>query len=65
MREDLRELNKINNKARMMAGYCYDWVTKNNPNADVYDIKIGDDFKAKWNLVILVLGQSIKTLLTK
>ena len=49
MREDLRELNKINNKARMMAGYCYDWVTKNNPNADVYDIKIGDDFKAKWN----------------
>jgi len=49
MREDLRALNKINNKARMMAGYCYDWKTKNNPSGNVYDIKIGDNFKAKWN----------------
>jgi DUF2075 family protein len=49
MREDLRELNKINNKARMIAGYCYEWVTQRNPDNDLYDIELGDNFKAKWN----------------
>ena len=28
LRDKLRELNKINNKARMVAGYCYDWDVK-------------------------------------
>lgn len=45
MREDLRKLNR-NNKARMLAGYCYDWVSKNNLSA--YDINIGN-FHAQWN----------------
>ena len=45
MREDLRKLNG-NNKARMLAGYCYDWVSKNNLSA--YDINIGH-FHAQWN----------------
>lgn len=49
MREDLRELNKINNKARMIAGYCYEWVTQRNPDNNLYDIELGDNFKAKWN----------------
>ncbi|HOI46999.1 MAG TPA: DUF2075 domain-containing protein [Bacilli bacterium] len=49
MKEDLQILNKINNKARMIAGYCYEWVSRNNYNDSVYDIVIGDDFKAKWN----------------
>ncbi|HHZ17760.1 MAG TPA: DUF2075 domain-containing protein [Acholeplasmataceae bacterium] len=49
MREALRAKNMINNKARMVAGYCYDWVTKNNPKADVYDIELENSFKAKWN----------------
>lgn len=48
MKNDLKELDKINNKARMVAGYTYQWVTKSNPNADIYDIELGD-FKAKWN----------------
>ena len=31
----------------MVAGYCWNWVSKNNP--DQYDIVI-DTFEAKWNL---------------
>ncbi len=49
MREALRQKNAINNKARMIAGYCYEWVTENNPTGDEYDIILEDGFRAKWN----------------
>ncbi|MCR5351198.1 MAG: DUF2075 domain-containing protein [Bacteroidales bacterium] len=48
MREELREKNAINNKARMVAGYCYDWNVKNH-RGDV-DISLSGGFQAKWNL---------------
>ncbi len=48
LREVLREKNKINNKARMVAGYCYDWNVKNGRGD--YDIYLKNGFKAKWNL---------------
>ena len=48
LRDALREKNSINNKARMVAGYCYDWDVKNHRGE--YDIILGDSFKAKWNL---------------
>lgn len=47
-RNVLREKNKINNKARMVAGYCYDWNVKNNRGE--FDIFLENDFKARWNL---------------
>ena len=47
MREDLREINKVHNKARMLAGYCYDWVSQHDPNA--YDIFLPGGFRAQWN----------------
>ena len=47
MRDELRELNKKNNKARMLAGYCYNWISKTNPN--VFDIELENGFKAQWN----------------
>ena len=47
MREELRKLNRINNKARMLAGYCYNWVSKNDPS--LYDIQLENGFKAQWN----------------
>ena len=51
MRKEIVELNKLNNKARMLAGYCYNWITKNSPNGDEYDIEFPQyDFKMKWNL---------------
>lgn len=48
MRDLLREKNAINNKARMVAGYCYDWDVKNKRGD--YDIYLENGFKAKWNL---------------
>ena len=48
LREDLREKNAINNKSRMVAGYCYDWNVKHGRGD--YDIMLPDGFKAKWNL---------------
>lgn len=48
MRDELRELNKINNKARMIAGYCYDWNVKKHRGE--WDIELSNGFKAKWNL---------------
>lgn len=48
MQEDLYELNKKNNKSRIVAGYCYDWKSKKNKEA--FDIVLeGGAFKARWN----------------
>ncbi|MBR5906702.1 MAG: DUF2075 domain-containing protein [Bacteroidales bacterium] len=47
MREALREKN-ADNKARMVAGYCYDWNVKHH-RGDV-DISLPGGFQAKWNL---------------
>ncbi|WP_246525447.1 DNA/RNA helicase domain-containing protein [Geomobilimonas luticola] len=43
----IREKNKLSNKARMVAGYCWDWISKKNPM--LKDIVIGD-YRATWNL---------------
>lgn len=48
LRDELRTKNEINNKVRMVAGYCYDWNVKYKRGE--WDVIIGDDFKAKWNL---------------
>lgn len=48
LRDELRELNKINNKSRMIAGYCYDWNVKNKRGE--WDIVLPHGFRAKWNL---------------
>ncbi len=50
---DLRDLifekNKINNKARLVAGYCWPWISKKDINAK--DIAFPEyDFAMKWNL---------------
>ena len=48
MREDLRKLNEINNKSRLLAGYCYDWVSQKDINK--FDINLESNFYAQWNL---------------
>jgi DUF2075 family protein len=50
---DLRDLifekNQINNKARLVAGYCWPWISKKDFNAK--DIAFPEyDFAMKWNL---------------
>lgn len=47
MRESLRLKNAKNNKARMIAGYCYEWISKKDPKA--FDIVLENGFIAKWN----------------
>ena len=49
MREAVREKNNINNKSRLLAGYCYEWITQKNPFGEEYDIVLEDNFRAKWN----------------
>ena len=45
----IREKNKLNNKARVVAGYCWDWNSKNDP--DAWDIVIPEhNYRAQWNL---------------
>lgn len=43
------EKNKINNKSRLLAGYCWNWNKDNKSNSGYYDIRIGD-FAMSWNL---------------
>ncbi len=48
MKKELEKLNMINNKSRIVAGYCYEWVSEHVSTA--YDIYLEDGFKAQWNL---------------
>ncbi len=45
----IEERNQLNNKARMLAGYCWDWRGKKDPS--IKDVSIPNyDFEMKWNL---------------
>lgn len=49
LRELIVQKNRERNRARMVAGYCWDWPSKKNPAA--FDIDIPQHgFKARWNL---------------
>jgi DUF2075 family protein len=47
LRDIIVEKNKKRNKARLVAGYCWKWISKKHP--ELRDIVIGD-FEATWNL---------------
>ena len=47
LHEMIIKKNKLHNKARMVAGYCWKWISKKN--AELKDIQIGN-YKATWNL---------------
>jgi DUF2075 family protein len=50
LKELIYKRNQFNNRARMVAGYCWDWITKKKDPSG-YDIKLdAGGFKAKWNL---------------
>src|SRR5690625_717880 len=51
MLKEIEELNKVQNKARMLAGYCWEWPTKERENTDYKDIQIPEhNFGISWNL---------------
>ena len=37
------------NRARMLAGYCWDWIKEGKNDSSIHDIQIGD-FEMSWNL---------------
>lgn len=49
LRDIIRTRNKPNNRARMVAGYCWDWVSKKSKHASDFDLE-GGKFRARWNL---------------
>lgn len=50
LRDMIFEKNKISNKARLVAGYCWNWVSKKEPSK--MDVTIPEfDFAMKWNLM--------------
>lgn len=51
MKEKIFEINKKNNKARLLAGYCWEWIKEGKNKSDVYDITISEyNFAMSWNL---------------
>lgn len=49
LRDSIFRKNRIRNKARLVAGYCWDWVSTKNPDND--DIVFEEhNFSMKWNL---------------
>lgn len=51
LRKEIEKLNKKNNKSRMVAGYCWDWVKEGKANPNFHDIKIPEhQFSMSWNL---------------
>lgn len=51
LRDAIYEKNKANNKARLVAGYCWDWVSKTDNSTTNNDISFPEyGFAMKWNL---------------
>jgi DUF2075 family protein len=49
VRRLIEEKNRTSNRARMVAGYCWDWKSKKQPSA--FDVVIPEhDFAMQWNL---------------
>lgn len=45
----IAEKNQANNRSRVVAGYCWDWASKRNP--DAFDIVIPEHgYQRRWNL---------------
>ena len=51
LRSAIEEKNKINNKSRIVAGYCWEWPKNNRNNPNYNDITIPEyNFGMSWNL---------------
>ncbi len=51
LRGAIEEKNKTNNKSRIVAGYCWNWISEGKNDPDVHDITIPEfGFEMSWNL---------------
>ncbi len=49
----IEEKNAARNKARAVAGYCWDWITKKPERSEEYDIVLEEHgFRRRWNLSV-------------
>ena len=49
LHQTIKKLNRVNNKSRVVAGYCWDWISKKDSKA--MDIVISEfNYGAQWNL---------------
>jgi len=49
LRKAIEEKNAAENKSRIVAGYCWNWISNGKNRSDVHDIVIGN-FGMSWNL---------------
>ena len=51
LKDEIIKLNEKNNKSRIVAGYCWNWISEGKNKTDVYDITIPEyNFGMSWNL---------------
>ncbi|WP_226086694.1 DUF2075 domain-containing protein [Mesobacillus sp. S13] len=51
IRDEIERLNKKNNKSRMVAGYCWNWIKEGKSNTNFHDIELPEHkFSMSWNL---------------
>ena len=51
LRNLIEEKNRENNKSRIVAGYCWDWISEGKNNSNIHDIVIPEyNFEMSWNL---------------
>ena len=51
VRRLIEEKNKENNKSRIVAGYCWNWISEGKNNSEIHDIEIPEfNFGMSWNL---------------
>jgi DUF2075 family protein len=51
MRRLIEEKNQENNKSRIVAGYCWNWISEGKDNRNIHDIVIPEyNFEMSWNL---------------
>ena len=51
VKDKIFEKNKINNKARLLAGYCWNWIKEGKNNSNIHDIVLPEyNFEMSWNL---------------
>ncbi len=51
LRKEIESLNKLNNKSRMVAGYCWEWPKEGRAKSNYHDIIIKEHkYGMSWNL---------------
>ena len=51
MKQAIIEKNQVNNKSRIVSGYCWEWPKENRAKTDYHDIRIDEyNFGMSWNL---------------